>query len=166
MATTASPIDSFTQSQPGGLTRWRYTLSNALIITRREVRDSFRDWRIIAPIIILTLVFPSLAQFIAGRFSNFVADYGADIANRIARSLVVPAHREGGQETLIRSLRHRSGREQHREGSVETPCPGDCQNRKRTNTLKSLMSRSSAAVSTDTLSSVSTPAQSTSMVVV
>src|SRR5690606_14026836 len=31
------------------------------------------------PIIILTLVFPSLAQFVAGRFSNFVADYGADI---------------------------------------------------------------------------------------
>ncbi|MBZ0301108.1 MAG: ABC transporter permease subunit, partial [Anaerolineae bacterium] len=57
----------------------RTTLSNALIITRREVRDSFRDWRIVAPIIILTLVFPTLAQFVAGKFSNFVADYGADI---------------------------------------------------------------------------------------
>ncbi len=41
--------------------------SNALIITRREVRDSFRDWRIISPIIILTFFFPFLAQFVAAR---------------------------------------------------------------------------------------------------
>jgi uncharacterized membrane protein SpoIIM required for sporulation/ABC-type transport system involved in multi-copper enzyme maturation permease subunit len=57
----------------------RETLSNALIITRREVRDSFRDWRIIAPIIILTFLFPFLAQFVAGRFTAFVSDYGAEI---------------------------------------------------------------------------------------
>ena len=29
---------------------WRTLLSNALIITRREVRDSLRDWRILTPI--------------------------------------------------------------------------------------------------------------------
>ena len=29
----------------------------ALIITRREVRDQLRDWRIIFPIIILTIFF-------------------------------------------------------------------------------------------------------------
>ena len=79
MATTAKPIEPTAITRPGAFTRWRWTLSNALIITRREVRDSLRDWRIIAPIIILTLVFPSLAQFIAGKFSSFVADYGADI---------------------------------------------------------------------------------------
>lgn len=55
------------------------TLSNALIITRREVRDSFRDWRIIAPIIILTFFFPFLAQDVAGRFSGFLQDYGAEL---------------------------------------------------------------------------------------
>jgi len=55
------------------------TFSNALIITRREVRDSFRDWRIIAPIIILTFFFPFLAQDLAGRFSNFLQDYGAEL---------------------------------------------------------------------------------------
>ncbi len=55
------------------------TLSNALIITRREVRDSFRDWRIIAPIIILTFFFPFLAQDVAGRFSNFLQDFGAEL---------------------------------------------------------------------------------------
>lgn len=58
---------------------WRDTLSNALIITRREVRDSFRDWRIIAPIVILTFLFPFLAQFVAGRFTEFVTGYGAEI---------------------------------------------------------------------------------------
>jgi len=55
------------------------TLSNALIITRREVRDSFRDWRIIAPIIILTFFFPFLAQDVASRFSNFLQDFGAEL---------------------------------------------------------------------------------------
>lgn len=79
MAATAKPGGQIIPARPGLLNRWQRTLSNALIITRREVRDSFRDWRIVAPIIILTLVFPSLAQFVAGRFSNFVADYGADI---------------------------------------------------------------------------------------
>ena len=44
-----------------------------------EVRDSFRDWRIVAPIVVLTFLFPFLAQFVAGRFSSFVADYGAEI---------------------------------------------------------------------------------------
>lgn len=58
---------------------WRHTLSNALIVTRREVRDSFRDWRIIAPIIILTFAFPALAQFMAGKFVGFVSDYGAEV---------------------------------------------------------------------------------------
>ncbi|MBK8137600.1 MAG: stage II sporulation protein M [Chloroflexi bacterium] len=55
------------------------TLSNALIITRREVRDSFRDWRILAPIIVLTFVFPVLAQFVAARFADFVAGFGAPL---------------------------------------------------------------------------------------
>ena len=59
--------------------KWRQTLSNALIITRREVRDSFRDWRIITPIIILTFGFPFVAQFLAGKFLGFVSDYGAQI---------------------------------------------------------------------------------------
>ncbi len=55
------------------------TLSNALIITRREVRDSFRDWRIIVPIIILTFFFPFLAQNVAASFSNFLEGFGAQI---------------------------------------------------------------------------------------
>jgi uncharacterized membrane protein SpoIIM required for sporulation len=57
----------------------RRTLGNALIITRREVRDSFRDWRILVPIVILTFLFPFLAQFVAGRFTAFVSGYGSQI---------------------------------------------------------------------------------------
>ena len=55
----------------------RLTLSNALIITRREVRDSLRDWRIMAPIFILTLVFPLLANVMTRIFTGFFEDNGA-----------------------------------------------------------------------------------------
>jgi uncharacterized membrane protein SpoIIM required for sporulation len=51
----------------------------ALIVTRREVRDSFRDWRIIIPILILTLVFPALANFTASRLLNFTEQFGAEL---------------------------------------------------------------------------------------
>ncbi|MFP3853178.1 MAG: stage II sporulation protein M [Anaerolineales bacterium] len=51
----------------------------ALIITRREIRDQLRDWRILAPIIILTLFFPLLMNFTAQRAVGFVQEYGADI---------------------------------------------------------------------------------------
>lgn len=69
--------------QPGRL-YWlipfdRRDLHMALIVTRREVRDSFRDWRIIIPIVLLTLFFPLLMNFTAGRLLSFVSDYGADI---------------------------------------------------------------------------------------
>ena len=67
------------EAAPRGAGGWRHTLSNALIITRREVRDSFRDWRIIVPIIILTVFFPFLAQDVATRFSNYLAGFGAQI---------------------------------------------------------------------------------------
>jgi uncharacterized membrane protein SpoIIM required for sporulation/ABC-type transport system involved in multi-copper enzyme maturation permease subunit len=77
MAATTKPTPS--SANPVQPLDWQHTLSNALIITRREVRDSFRDWRIVAPIVLLTFLFPFLAQFVAGRFSSFVADYGAEI---------------------------------------------------------------------------------------
>jgi uncharacterized membrane protein SpoIIM required for sporulation/ABC-type transport system involved in multi-copper enzyme maturation permease subunit len=51
----------------------------AFIITRREVRDQFRDWRIIIPILALTLIFPSLMNFTAQRAVNFVGRFGADL---------------------------------------------------------------------------------------
>ncbi len=51
----------------------------ALVITRREVRDAFRDWRIIIPIFLLTLAFPALMNFTAGQLISFVEQYGAEI---------------------------------------------------------------------------------------
>ena len=80
MNTSVRPLDAVgAQHPPSSAAGIRETLSNALIVTRREVRDSFRDWRIIAPIVILTFLFPFLAQFVAARFSAFVEGYGADI---------------------------------------------------------------------------------------
>ena len=54
-------------------------VGGALIITRREVRDQFRDWRIIVPILTLTLFFPALMNFTARRAVEFVERYGAPI---------------------------------------------------------------------------------------
>jgi uncharacterized membrane protein SpoIIM required for sporulation/ABC-type transport system involved in multi-copper enzyme maturation permease subunit len=57
----------------------RDSLHTALIITRREMRDSLRDWRIMAPILVLTLLFPWLMNFTAKLATDFVAQYGAPI---------------------------------------------------------------------------------------
>lgn len=54
------------------------TLSNALIVTRREVRDSLRDWRIMAPIFLLTLIFPLLANVMTRVFTSFFENNGAE----------------------------------------------------------------------------------------
>jgi uncharacterized membrane protein SpoIIM required for sporulation/ABC-type transport system involved in multi-copper enzyme maturation permease subunit len=54
------------------------TLRNAMIVTRREMRDSLRDWRIMIPIFVLTLVFPALAQAMTTLFANFFIQYGAE----------------------------------------------------------------------------------------
>lgn len=65
-------------------------LKKALIVTRREVRDQFRDWRIIAPIIILTVFFPGLMNFTAQQAVDFVAKYGAPIiADRLIPFLLM-----------------------------------------------------------------------------
>ncbi len=55
------------------------SLAPALIVTRREVRDQFRDWRILVPILVLTLFFPALMNFTAREAVSFVARYGAPV---------------------------------------------------------------------------------------
>ena len=57
----------------------RQSLHGALIITRREMRDQFRDWRIFVPIIVLTLLFPLLMNFTAAQAVSFVERYGAPV---------------------------------------------------------------------------------------
>lgn len=65
-------------------------LRPALIITARELKDQLRDWRIVLPIIILTLFFPGLMNFTADRVIGFVEQYGANlIAERFIPFLVM-----------------------------------------------------------------------------
>lgn len=47
-----------------------------LTLVRREVQDSLRDWRIVAPTLILTLFFPVLMTFVADLSINWVSKYG------------------------------------------------------------------------------------------
>ncbi len=54
-------------------------LAPTLIVTKREVRDQFRDWRILLPILVLTLFFPSLMNFTAREAVSFVEEFGAAV---------------------------------------------------------------------------------------
>ncbi len=56
-----------------------WNMSRALIVTRREVLDMLRDWRILAPILFLTLIFPTIANWGAGRMVRWVEQFGAQI---------------------------------------------------------------------------------------
>jgi uncharacterized membrane protein SpoIIM required for sporulation/ABC-type transport system involved in multi-copper enzyme maturation permease subunit len=49
------------------------------LITKRELRDQFRDWRILFPLIILTLVFPLLMNEVARSAVEFVSQYGGTL---------------------------------------------------------------------------------------
>src|SRR5215813_633181 len=60
-----------------GATTLLGTVRNILVVTRREVRDSVRDWRIMTPIFVLTLVFPFLANNMTGLFVHFFESNGA-----------------------------------------------------------------------------------------
>ncbi|RPJ39216.1 MAG: hypothetical protein EHM21_15920, partial [Chloroflexi bacterium] len=51
----------------------------AWVITLREVRDQFRDWRIIFPVVGLTLVFPFIMNWTAQHMLSFVQRYGATL---------------------------------------------------------------------------------------
>jgi len=48
-------------------------------LVRREIWDTLRDWRMVVPIIILTLFFPALMSWIANYALRGVARYGAEI---------------------------------------------------------------------------------------
>lgn len=49
------------------------------MVTRRELRDQLRDWRVMFPILGLTLVFPFLMNFAADKVLEFVRQYQVDI---------------------------------------------------------------------------------------
>ncbi len=50
-----------------------------LVLFRREIQDTLRDWRIVVPIIVLVTAFPFLANLAASRGMEFVNQYGAQL---------------------------------------------------------------------------------------
>lgn len=46
------------------------------LVTKRELRDQFRDWRIMFPLLVLTVLFPLLMNIVAYQAVEFVAKYG------------------------------------------------------------------------------------------
>jgi uncharacterized membrane protein SpoIIM required for sporulation len=60
------------------------------MIVRRELRDTFRDWRMVTPIVLLTLFFPVLMTWTAGVAQNFVSRFGTPlIAERLIPFLML-----------------------------------------------------------------------------
>ena len=49
------------------------------LVTKRELRDQLRDWRILFPLIVLTLVFPLLMNEVARSAVEFVSQYGGPL---------------------------------------------------------------------------------------
>jgi len=50
-----------------------------LVLVQREIRDTLRDWRMIIPMLLLTLLFPALMSVVADMALDWVAKYGAPI---------------------------------------------------------------------------------------
>ncbi len=49
------------------------------LVTKRELRDQLRDWRILFPLIVLTLLFPLLMNEVAKSAVEFVGQYGGTL---------------------------------------------------------------------------------------
>jgi uncharacterized membrane protein SpoIIM required for sporulation len=49
------------------------------LVTKRELRDQLRDWRILFPLVVLTLVFPLLMNEVARSAVEFVGRYGGTL---------------------------------------------------------------------------------------
>lgn len=54
-------------------------LSYVWLLSRRELRDQFRDWRILSPLIALTVGFPFLMNYVAYEAVQFANQYGGNL---------------------------------------------------------------------------------------
>lgn len=54
-------------------------LPPSFVITRRELRDHLRDWRIVTPLVLLVAVLPTLMNYLARRVIGFAGSYGLQI---------------------------------------------------------------------------------------
>ena len=69
---------------------WKDELGMAWLVAWRELRDQMRDWRIIFPMIALTLALPFLADLGAQAAINFTTKYGTPlIAERLVPFLLL-----------------------------------------------------------------------------
>lgn len=57
----------------------RHPFALAWLVTKRELRDQLRDWRVLAPMIVLTVFFPYLMTVAARTAINYINQYGANI---------------------------------------------------------------------------------------
>ncbi|MFT7586408.1 MAG: putative membrane protein SpoIIM required for sporulation [Cellvibrionaceae bacterium] len=65
------------------------SLRLVLVVAKREVKDTLRDWRIIMPIAALTLFFPGLMVFVAGWLTRLVDTYSADLLSERALPILL-----------------------------------------------------------------------------
>ncbi|MDP1547257.1 MAG: stage II sporulation protein M [Anaerolineales bacterium] len=49
------------------------------LVSMRELRDQFRDWRVLAPMVVLTLGFPFLMNVFANQTVDFLNQFGASL---------------------------------------------------------------------------------------
>jgi uncharacterized membrane protein SpoIIM required for sporulation/ABC-type transport system involved in multi-copper enzyme maturation permease subunit len=59
--------------------QWMDDLSMTWLVASRELRDQLRDWRIIFPMVVLTLIFPLLADLGAKAAMDFTNRYGTPL---------------------------------------------------------------------------------------
>jgi len=57
----------------------RELLTPVWLVTRRELRDQLRDWRILTPLLFLTILFPILMNSVAKEAVAFVGQYGGTL---------------------------------------------------------------------------------------
>lgn len=57
----------------------RHDLSLVWLISRRELRDQLRDWRVLFPLIALTLIFPFLMNEVARQAVDYANQYGGNL---------------------------------------------------------------------------------------
>jgi len=57
----------------------REKLAPVWLLAERELRDQFRDWRILFPLIVLTILFPPLMNVVAGEAVSFANQYGGEL---------------------------------------------------------------------------------------
>jgi uncharacterized membrane protein SpoIIM required for sporulation len=72
-------VSSVTSVALSGVDARRESLRRVFVVVRREVRDTMRDWRIVIPIILLTLIFPVIMDAAADQALKWAARYGGTI---------------------------------------------------------------------------------------